>query len=116
MMRHLIALLAFALATSSLIAQKEANVWHFVYGYGLDFHSDQAVQITEAMSTIEVCAAHCDSAGSQLFYSNGGGRIIEVGQDPGTIWNKNNEVMSDLKRLEGSGYRSRQSSVIVPTL
>ncbi len=110
---HIIAL-GLALFSTSLIAQKEANVWHFGYGYGLDFNSGQAVQITGAMSTIEGCAAYCDSAGSLLFYSNGGGRIPEGGQDPGTIWNKNHQVMYDMQGLEGGGFSAAQSSVIVP--
>jgi gliding motility-associated-like protein len=95
-------------------AQLEANIWHFGSGYGLDFNSGQALQVSGAMSTVEGCTAYCDSAGNLLFYSNGGGRIPASGQDPGHIWNKNHEVMYDMQGLEGGGFSAAQSSVIIP--
>jgi len=107
--------LCFCLLTSLFCkAQKEANVWHFGYGYGFDFNSGEAVQITGAMSTFEGCTAYCDSSGSLLFYSNGGGRIPASGQDPGHIWNRNHEVMYDMQGFEGGGMSAAQSSVIIP--
>jgi gliding motility-associated-like protein len=105
---------SFVLISITLFSQKEANVWHFGFGYGLDFNSGEAVQITGAMSTFEGCTAYCDSAGNLLFYSNGGGRVPASGQDPGHIWNKNHEVMYDMQGLEGGGFSAAQSSVIVP--
>ena len=98
----------------AVTAQKEANVWHFGYGYGLDFNSGEAVQITGAMSTNEGCTAYSDSAGNLLFYSNGGGRTAVSGQDPGHIWNRNHEVMYDMQGIEGGGFSAAQSSVIIP--
>ena len=89
-------------------------MWHFGFGYGLDFNSGEAVQITGAMSTFEGCTAYCDSAGNLLFYSNGGGRLPISGQDPGHIWNRNHEVMYDMQGLEGGGFSAAQSSVIIP--
>ncbi len=105
---------SLVLISITLLSQKEANVWHFGYGYGLDFNSGEAVQITGAMSSIEGCTAYCDSAGNLLFYSNGGGRIPASGQDPGHIWNRNHEVMYDMQGTEGGGFSAAQSSVIVP--
>ncbi|MFN9941236.1 MAG: hypothetical protein ACK56I_17330, partial [bacterium] len=67
-----------------------------------------------SMSSIECSTAYSDSAGNILFYSNGGGRLPELGQDPGHIWNKNHEVMYDMQGLEGGGFSAAQSSVIVP--
>jgi gliding motility-associated-like protein len=113
-MKFLITTVSFVLLSIALIAQKEANVWHFGYGYGLDFNSGEAVQITGAMSTSEGCTAYCDSTGNLLFYSNGGGRTPLSGQDPGHIWNSNHEVMYDMQGLEGGGFSAAQSSVIIP--
>ena len=107
--------LAFALASFTALAQKEANVWHFGHGYSLDFNSGAAVQTTgSAMETFEGGTTFSDSTGSLLFYSNGGGRVPGSGQDAGHIWNKNNEAMYDMQGLEGGGWSSAQSSVVVP--
>ena len=113
-MKILISTLSFVLLSLALVAQKEANVWHFGYGYGLDFNSGEAVQITGAMSSVEGCTAYSDSTGNLLFYSNGGGRLPELGQDPGHIWNRNHEVMYDMQGTEGGGFSAAQSSVIIP--
>jgi gliding motility-associated-like protein len=66
------------------------------------------------MSSVEGCTAYSDSAGNLLFYSNGGGRLPELGQDPGHIWNRNHEVMYDMQGTEGGGFSAAQSSVIIP--
>ena len=113
-MKYFVIIVNFVFLSIELIAQKEANVWHFGNGYGLDFNSGEAVQITGAMSTNEGCTAYCDSAGTLLFYSNGGGRIPASGQDPGHIWNRNHEVMYNMQGLEGGGFSAAQSSVIIP--
>jgi len=114
-MKYFIIIVNFVFLSIEPIAQKEANVWHFGNGYGFDFNSGEAVQITGAMSTNEGCTAYCDSAGTLLFYSNGGGRIPASGQDPGHIWNRNHEVMYNMQGLEGGGFSAAQSSVIIPT-
>jgi hypothetical protein len=113
-MKLLSTTVSLVLISITLLSQKEANVWHFGFGYGLDFNSGEAVQITGAMSTNEGCTAYCDSAGTLLFYSNGGGRIPASGQDPGHIWNRNHEVMYDMQGIEGGGFSAAQSSVIIP--
>jgi len=113
-MKFIITTVNFLLLSIAVLAQKEANVWHFGFGYGLDFNSGEAVQITGAMSSVEGCTAYSDSAGNLLFYSNGGGRLPELGQDPGHIWNRNHEVMYDMQGTEGGGFSAAQSSVIIP--
>jgi gliding motility-associated-like protein len=96
-------------------AQKEANSWHFGNGYSLDFSSGSAVQTAGSqIFTFEGSTSYCDQNGDLLFYSNGGGRIPSSGQDPGKIWNKNNQVMYDMQGVEGGGWSAAQSSVIVP--
>jgi gliding motility-associated-like protein len=114
MIKSLIGLLAFTIITIASKGQKEANVWHFGHGEGLDFNSGEAVQITGAMSTFEGCTAYSDSMGNLLFYSNGGGRIPIGGQSTGQIWNRNDEVMYDMQGVEGGGFSAVQSSVIIP--
>jgi gliding motility-associated-like protein len=113
-MKLIITAVGFALSSLTILAQKEANVWHFGFGSGLDFNSGEAVQITGAMATNEGCTAYCDSAGTLLFYSNGGGRIPGGGQDPGHIWNRNHEVMYNMQGIEGGGFSAAQSSIITP--
>jgi gliding motility-associated-like protein len=97
-------------------AQKEANVWHFGFGYSLDFNSGSAVQTSgSAMVTSTGSTSICDSLGNLLFYTNGGGRVPgSNGVDQGHIWNKNNGVMYDMQGLEGGGSNSKQTSVIIP--
>lgn len=108
------AVLVFLVISRCSLAQKEANVWHFGHGVGLDFNGGEALPITGAMSTYEGCTAYCDPMGNLLFYSNGGGRIPLGGQSTGIIWNRNHEVMYDMQGLEGGGWSAGQSSVIVP--
>jgi gliding motility-associated-like protein len=107
-------LLAALCLSSAVLAQKEANVWHFGFGHGLDFNSGEAVQITGSMETFEGCTSVCDSAGNLLFYSNGGGRAPIGGQSTGIIWNADGDVMYDMQGLEGGGFSAAQSSVILP--
>jgi preprotein translocase subunit SecF len=56
-MKLLSTTVSLVLISITLLSQKEANVWHFGFGYGLDFNSGEAVQITGAMSTFEGCTA-----------------------------------------------------------
>ena len=97
-----------------LFAQKEANVWHFGSGCVLDFTTGVPIPSTgSAMKTFEGSASVCDSAGNLLFYTNGGGREpLFSGQDPGHIWNREDQVMYDMKGTEGGGFSAWQSSVI----
>jgi gliding motility-associated-like protein len=108
-------LFIFNLFVMNSFAQKEANLWHFGYGYSLDFNSGSAVQtFGSAMNTPGASASLCDSLGNLLFYTNGGGNVPSFGGDPGHIWNKNNGVMYDMQGLEGGGNDAKESSVIIP--
>jgi gliding motility-associated-like protein len=101
--------------SSFLNAQKQANVWHFGDGKSLDFSSGDPVEVSgSAIFTFEGSASYCDSLGNLLMYTNGGGREPDFsGQDPGHIWNRNNDVMYDMQGIEGGGFSAPQSSVIV---
>jgi gliding motility-associated-like protein len=113
MKSHLI--LCFVALVFASFGQKEANVWHFGIGYSLDFNSGAPVQtFGSQMFTFEGSTSYCDEKGNLLFYSNGGGRIPASAQDPGKIWNKNNQVMYDMQGTEGGGWSAAQSSVVVP--
>ncbi len=105
-------LTCFALSAG---AQKQANIWHFGDGRAIDFNSGAPVVITgSSMATFEGSASYCDSLGNLLMYTNGGGREPDFsGQDPGHIWNANNQVMYDMLGTQGGGFSAAQSSVIV---
>jgi gliding motility-associated-like protein len=114
-MKYIVCIIILFISFTEIYAQREANIWHFGNGNSLDFNSGAAVQTTgSAMQTNEGCASYSDALGNLLFYTNGGGRVPAAGQDPGHIWNKNNGVMYDMQGLEGGGFSSAQSSVIIP--
>jgi gliding motility-associated-like protein len=98
-----------------LFAQQQGNIWYFGERAGLDFSSGEPVLLTDgAIQTFEGCASYSDADGNLLFYTNGGGRPPQSGQDGGTIWNRNHEVMYDMGGEEGGGFSARQSSLIIP--
>jgi len=103
---------------SKLPAQKEANIWYFGYGAGLDFSSGAPVPISNPVfDAYEGCAAISDMEGNLLFYTNGGGArpgLIPNGAKTGSIWNRNHEVLYDMGDAEGGGYSAAQNSVIAP--
>ncbi|HIF15070.1 MAG TPA: T9SS type B sorting domain-containing protein, partial [Bacteroidetes bacterium] len=104
-MKHLktFGLSILLLLTSISIAQKEANIWYFGNGAGLDFNSGSPVALTDGvMHTEEGCASIADASGKLLFYTNGS-----------TVWNKNHQVMTNGSGLLGH-YSSTQSAIIVP--
>lgn len=102
------------LTSGECFAQKQANIWHFGLKKTLDFSSGSPVDLPGSkMFTFEGCASYCDKNGKFLFYTNGGGREpLFSGQDGGHIWNRNNEVMYDMRGIEGGGFSSAQSAVI----
>ncbi len=93
---------------------KRGNVWHFGAGYGLDFNGADPAGIFSAIETPEGSSAICDEAGNLLFYSNGGGRLPGSMQNPGYIWNADNEVMYNMMGAEGGGFSAANSCVAVP--
>ncbi|MFN5210224.1 MAG: hypothetical protein ACK5D8_12140, partial [Bacteroidota bacterium] len=106
--------LFFLLFSSSLLAQKQANVWHFGDGRSIDFSSGVPVALTGSqMNTYEGCASYSDRCGNFLFYTNGGGLASPIyGTESGRIWNANNAVMLDMQFTQGGGNSAAQSSVI----
>jgi gliding motility-associated-like protein len=101
--------------SSTIFSQKQANVWHFGSGLSIDFNSGEPVEIPGSqMFTFEGSASYCDTLGNLLFYTNGGGREPDFsGQDPGHIWNRENNVLYNMLGTEGGGFSAAQSSVIV---
>jgi PKD repeat protein len=88
---------------SAAFAQKEASVWYFGNGSGIDFNGTAPlVSTNSAMVTPEGCASIADAKGNLLFYTNGR-----------TIWNRNHDKMLDGDDLAGH-ESATQSAVIVP--
>lgn len=95
-------LILFAL-TTTIFAQKEANIWYFGHHAGLDFNSGEPVALTDGvMNTDEGCASIADANGALLFYTDGT-----------FVWNRNHIQMPNGSGLFGH-KSSTQSGVIVP--
>jgi gliding motility-associated-like protein len=87
---------------ASLFAQKEANIWYFGDGAGLDFNATPAQMLTNgSINTDEGSASIADSNGSLLFYTDGV-----------TVWNKNHDTLKYGFGLNGHST-SAQSALIV---
>jgi len=96
-------LFILTILTTTLTAQKEANIWYFGHNAGLDFNSGTPIPLLDgAMNTDEGCASIADEEGSLLFYTDGT-----------FVWNKNHEQMPNGDGLLGH-KSSTQSGVIVP--
>src|SRR5438552_12793283 len=89
--------------STSLIAQKEYNVWYFGYGAGLDFNSGSPVALMGGKTNqLEGCASVADDeTGELLFYTDG----LQV-------WNRLHQVMPNGDGLMGDGS-STQSAMII---
>jgi len=108
--------MAASMIFTTILAQKEGHIWHFGEGAVLDFTgTGPFIGTTSAIRTFEGSASICDADGNLLFYTNGGGRNpATTGQTPGSIWNRNNAVMYDMKGIEGGGFSAAQSALITP--
>ena len=96
-------------------ASLRGNVWHFGEGFVVDFNSGAPeVLAPSPMETFEGSATICTEEGELLFFSNGGGRLVDILQETGKIWNADYEVMYDMLGTEGGGFSAGQSCVIVP--
>lgn len=112
----------FLLATTMLVAQpRQAENWHFGQRLSVSFASGAPVlNPPSAMDGFEGVVSMSDTSGRLLFYTNGGGRVSPAGTDPalrqstGIIWNRNHEVMYDMRGLEGGGFSARQSAIAMP--
>jgi gliding motility-associated-like protein len=115
--RFLLLFLAAIGQLHPLFAQKQGDIWHFGTKNVVSFASGAPVLgTTSNMETFEGCVSYCDANGQLLFYSNGGGRIpAQSGQNGGTIWDRNHNVMYDMAGTQGGGFSAAQSSVVVPS-
>ncbi|MEQ6122717.1 hypothetical protein AAON49_00785, partial [Pseudotenacibaculum sp. MALMAid0570] len=101
-------LLVLLLSSFSVFSQKEANIWYFGRGAGIDFNTSPPTAITDGViNTLEGCSTFSDSNGNLLFYTDGI-----------TVWNANHQVMNytngnPANNLEGNPSSS-QSGIIVP--
>lgn len=93
----------FLIFSTSLFAQKEANIWYFGENAGLDFNSGIPVPLLDGKFNAHGgCATISDTNGSLLFYTDGR-----------TVWNKNHQVMLNGTGLNG-GSRSTHAAMVVP--
>jgi gliding motility-associated-like protein len=120
-LRLLIALLFLVTAITLAAQANQANNWHFGDSLSVSFVGGVPVlNSPSAMEAFEGIASMSDSNGQLLFYTNGGGRPFDptapspLLQNPGTIWNRNHEVMYDMRGEEGGGFSARQSSIAMP--
>lgn len=89
--------------TISVFAQKEANIWYFGQGAGVDFNTGSPVALTDGqIATLEGCASISDKDGNLLFYTDGK-----------TVWNRNHDIMANGIGLKGNSS-STHSALIVP--
>lgn len=103
--RTLVVLLLLALAAApSARAQKEANIWYFGRGAGIDFNGPTPVPLADgAIDQEEGCASVADpETGRLLFYTDGI-----------TVWNRQHRPMPNGNGLFGHNS-STQSALIVP--
>ncbi len=100
---YLLSLTLFCIS-STLLAQHDADKWHFGNMAGLDFSGGAPTVITNsAMAAGEGSASISDPVtGDLLFYTDGR-----------TVWNANNAVMPNGSGLMG-GISSTQAALIVP--
>lgn len=111
-----ILLAAFLLCFATVMyGQRQAYHWHFGEMVSIDFSSGTPVLAPpSSMTTQEGCAVQSDTDGNLLFYTNGGGRPASSGSNTGMIWNRNHEIMYDMRGLEGGGFSARQSAISFP--
>ncbi len=83
------------LLNTNVLAQKEANIWYFGTGVGLDFNYTPPAPLRSGQANSqEGCASISDNNGKLLFYTNG---LVVV--------NRKHEIM-----LNGNGLRGDLSS------
>ncbi len=94
----------FLLYSTFIFSQKEANIWYFGWGAGLDFNSGSPVPLIDgALIAYEGCSTMSDSNGNLLFYTNGV-----------KIYNRNHILMPQGDGIGGNNS-STNSSIIVPS-
>ncbi|QHT66293.1 T9SS type B sorting domain-containing protein [Rhodocytophaga rosea] len=102
-MKHWLLFTGYFLLAFCCFGQKEASIWYFGNGAGLDFNAGPPVTLEDTrLNTMEGCAVISSNAGNLLFYTDGL-----------TIWNAQHQVMENGTGLLGD-KSSTQSAVIVP--
>lgn len=100
-----------------LYTQAEATNWHFGQMRALTFQNGQPIATSpSSMLGFEGVVSMSDSTGQLLFYTNAGGFPAQGPNavTPGIIWNRNHEVLYDMRGEEGGGWSARQSSIAMP--
>ncbi len=99
----LLSLTTLLLISVQCFAQNESKNWYFGNNAGIDFNTTPPTALMNNAGTAsDYMSAISDANGSLLFYTNGV-----------TIWNKNNQVMSNGTGLLGT-TSSGQSPLIIP--
>ena len=91
-----------------LYSQKQANIWYFGQGAGVDFNFTPPKALGDGeLYTLEGCSTFSDADGNLLFYSDGS-----------TVWNKNHIVMNYTNGNPGDNLlgdsSATQSGMIIP--
>jgi PKD repeat protein len=102
--RAFLILACFVIAAPVIHAQKEANIWYFGRGAGIDFNGGVAIPLVNgAIDQKEGCASIADPVtGALLFYTDGR-----------TVWNRDHRAMPNGVGLLGHNDAT-QSALIVP--
>jgi gliding motility-associated-like protein len=102
-------ILLLLLASSTVFSQKQANIWYFGDGAGLDFNSILPSTLLNGQTDFllpigwnESYSSICDSSGALLFYSDGV-----------RVWNKMQNIMLNGNNLLGH-RSSSMGCLIVP--
>lgn len=97
--QYLLTVIIFYCTYTNIIAQKQANIWCFGKGQGLDFnHEPPSTLSNSAMYSLSENVSICDKNGNLLFYSDGL-----------TVWNSKHEILKN-----GDGLKGQYAVIIVP--
>ncbi len=99
---HILACLIITLSAS--YAQKEANIWIFGDGIGINFNNDRFVSFNvSGFDAFDAPSSMCDKrTGDLLFYTEGR-----------NVWDRTFKLMPNGRELRG-GYAATQAALIVP--
>ena len=106
-MKKLLALLLLFIGIQTF-SQKQANIWYFGQGAGVDFNFSPPRALTDGqLYTLEGCSTFSNSDGELLFYSDGT-----------TVYDKNHNIMNYTNGNPGNNLlgnsSAAQSGMIIP--
>ena len=106
-MKKLLALLLLFIGLQTF-SQKQANIWYFGQGAGVDFNFSPPRALTDGqLYTLEGCSTFSNSDGELLFYSDGT-----------TVYDKNHNIMNYTNGNPGNNLlgnsSAAQSGMIIP--